>query len=57
LPIWAPSNPWTFDIGQTSFDGAAAIVARTALGPMYVGASYGTDNHHKWWFGLKPLFP
>jgi NTE family protein len=50
-------NLTTIDSGQTPFDGTIAIVARTALGPVYVGTSYGTDNHHKWWFGLRPLFP
>ena len=50
-------NLTTVDSGQTPFDGTIAIVARTALGPVYVGTSYGTDNHHKWWFGLRPLFP
>ena len=50
-------NLTTLDSGQTPFDGTIAIVARTALGPVYVGTSYGTDNHHKWWFGLRPLFP
>jgi NTE family protein len=49
-------NLTTLDAGQTPFDGTVAIVARTALGPVYVGTSYGTDNHRKWWFGLKPLF-
>jgi NTE family protein len=50
-------NLTTLDSGQTPFDGTIAIVARTALGPVYVGTSFGTDNHRKWWFGLKPLFP
>ncbi|MGB7198325.1 MAG: patatin-like phospholipase family protein [Acidobacteriaceae bacterium] len=49
-------NLTTLDSGQKPFDGTIAIVARTALGPVYVGTSYGTDNHHNWWFGLKPLF-
>jgi NTE family protein len=47
----------TVDSDQKPFDGTIAIVARTALGPVYVGTSFGTDNHHKWWFGLRPLFP
>ena len=49
-------NLTTVDAGQTPFDGTIAIVARTALGPIYVGAGFGNDNHRKWWFGLKPLF-
>lgn len=38
------------------FDGSLALVARTALGPMFVGASVGASGHRKWWFGLGRVF-
>ena len=38
------------------FDGSLALVARTALGPMFVGASVGASGHRKWWFGLGHVF-
>ena len=38
------------------FDGSLALIARTSLGPIFVGASFGNDNHHKWWFGLGRVF-
>jgi NTE family protein len=49
-------NLTTVDAGQTPFDGTIVLIARTALGPLYVGGSFGSDNHRKWWFGLKRIF-
>ncbi len=37
-------------------DGSLAIVARTSLGPLFVGGSFGDNSHRKWWFGLGRVF-
>jgi NTE family protein len=34
-----------------ALDGSVALVARTAIGPVFVGGSIGNDSHRKWWFG------
>jgi NTE family protein len=39
-----------------AFDASFALVARTALGPIYVGAAGGDNAHRKWWFGLGRVF-
>jgi NTE family protein len=39
-----------------AYDGSLAVIARTALGPIYFGAAAGDNNHHKWWFGLGRVF-
>jgi NTE family protein len=39
-----------------AWDGSFAIVARTALGPIYVGGAAGDNDHRKWWFGLGRVF-
>ena len=39
-----------------AFDGSFAVIARTSLGPMYVGAALGDNSHRKWWFGLGRVF-
>lgn len=49
-------NLTTIEAGQTPFDGTMAIVARTALGPIYIGGSIGSSSHRKWWFGLRRVF-
>lgn len=45
----------TIDPAQP-FDGAGALIARTAIGPIYVGGSVGSSGHKKWWFGLGRVF-
>ena len=37
-------------------DGSLALVARTAIGPVFVGVSIGDNSHRKWWFGLGRVF-
>jgi NTE family protein len=37
-------------------DGAAGIIARTALGPFFIGGSVGDTGHAKWFFALGRLF-
>jgi NTE family protein len=39
-----------------ALDGSVALVARTAIGPVFIGGSIGNDNHRKWWFGLGRVF-
>ena len=39
-----------------AWDGSFAAVARTALGPIYVGVAAGDNSHRKWWFGLGRVF-
>jgi NTE family protein len=39
-----------------AFDGSVAVVARTSLGPMYIGGAVGDNSHRKWWFGLGHVF-
>ena len=38
------------------FDGSVALVARTLLGPIFIGGSFGDNSHRKWWFGLGRIF-
>lgn len=49
-------NYTTIEAGQTPVDGTMAIVARTALGPVFIGGSIGSAGHRKWWFGLRHVF-
>jgi NTE family protein len=37
-------------------DGAAGVIARTALGPMFIGGSVGDTGHAKWFFALGRVF-
>lgn len=37
-------------------DGAALIVIKTLLGPLYGGGSIGGSGHAKWYFGLGRIF-
>ena len=37
-------------------DGAAGIIARTALGPFFIGGSIGDTGHAKWFFALGRVF-
>jgi len=39
-----------------AYDGSFAVIARTALGPIYIGGAAGDNNHRKWWFGLGHVF-
>ncbi len=46
-PIAAPALP---------LDGSLALLMKTALGPVYFGASFGNNDHRKWWFGVGRVF-
>jgi NTE family protein len=37
-------------------DGSVAVVARTSLGPLFMGGSLGNGGNRKWWFGLGRVF-
>jgi NTE family protein len=37
-------------------DGAAGVIMRTALGPMFIGGSVGDTGHAKWFFALGRVF-
>jgi NTE family protein len=37
-------------------DGAAGAIARTALGPIFIGGSVGDTGHAKWFFALGHVF-
>jgi NTE family protein len=37
-------------------DGAAGVIVRTALGPVFIGGSVGDTGHAKWFFALGRVF-
>ena len=37
-------------------DGAAGVIARTILGPVFIGGSVGDTGHGKWFFALGRVF-
>ena len=37
-------------------DGAAGVIMRTALGPVFIGGSVGDTGHAKWFFALGRVF-
>ncbi len=37
-------------------DGAAGVIARTAIGPVFIGGSVGDTGHAKWFFALGRVF-
>ena len=41
---------------ELPIDGSVGVVARTILGPIFLGASFGDNGHKKWWFGLGRVF-
>jgi NTE family protein len=42
--------------GGWPMDGSIAIVTKTALGPIFAGASMAATDRVKWWFGLGHVF-
>jgi NTE family protein len=54
--IYDPFNFGIFTPTTVALDGTIALIARTSLGPVFFGASFGKDNHNKWWFGLGRVF-
>jgi NTE family protein len=45
-----------FPAPRLSGDGAAGLLAETALGPVFIGGSVGNDGHSKWFFQLGRVF-
>lgn len=45
-----------FPTPKLSGDGAAGLLAETALGPVFVGGSAGDSGHYKWFFQLGRVF-
>ena len=43
-------------VTRLPFDGSIAIVAKTGLGPVFVGASAAAGDRLKWWFGFGRVF-
>lgn len=45
-------------IGSTDspVDGSAALVAKTAIGPLFIGGSLGDRGRRKWYFGIGRVF-
>ncbi len=41
---------------SSAVDGSVALIARTFIGPIFIGGSFGNENHRKWWFGLGRVF-
>ena len=37
-------------------DVAPGILAETALGPLYIGGSFGDSGHHKWFLQIGKAF-
>ena len=44
------------DVSKLPNDGAAGVIARTALGPVFIGGSVGDTGHAKWFFSLGRVF-
>jgi NTE family protein len=45
-----------FPAPRLSGDGAAGLLAETALGPVFIGGSVGDSGHSKWFFQLGRVF-
>lgn len=45
-----------FPAPRLSGDGAAGLLAETALGPVFIGGSVGDTGHSKWFFQLGRVF-
>jgi|HubBroStandDraft_6_1064221.scaffolds.fasta_scaffold00436_3 NTE family protein len=43
-------------VPKLSADGAAGLLAETALGPVFIGGSVGDTGHQKWFFQLGRVF-
>jgi NTE family protein len=44
------------DVSKLPTDGAAGLIARTAIGPLFVGGSVGDTGHATWFFSLGRVF-
>jgi NTE family protein len=43
-------------VSKLPTDGAAGVIARTALGPIFIGGSVGDTGHASWFFALGRVF-
>ena len=43
-------------VSRLPSDGAAGVIARTALGPVFIGGSVGDTGHATWFFALGRVF-
>jgi NTE family protein len=43
-------------VSRLPTDGAAGVIVRTALGPVFLGGSVGDTGHGKWFFALGRVF-
>jgi NTE family protein len=48
--------PCADTLASEAYDASFAVIARTALGPIFVGGAVGDNAHRKWWFGLGRVF-
>ncbi len=53
--VYQNLNPIDSAVSE-AWDGSFALIARTALGSMYVGGAAGDNAHRKFWFGLGRTF-
>ncbi len=44
------------DVSKLPNDGAAGVIVRTAIGPLFLGGSVGDTGHAKWFFALGRVF-
>ena len=44
------------DLPKHPMDASAGLVVKTLLGPIFLGGSWGSNGHHKLYFGLGALF-
>ena len=43
-------------VSRLPMDGAAGVIAETAIGPIFIGGSVGDTGHAKWFFALGRVF-
>jgi NTE family protein len=44
------------EVSRLPNDGAAGVIAQTAIGPLFIGGSVGDTGHAKWFFALGRVF-
>ena len=44
------------EVSRLPNDGAAGVIAQTAIGPLFIGGSVGDTGHAKWFFSLGRVF-
>jgi hypothetical protein len=53
--VYQNLNPIDINLSE-AWDGSVAVIARTAIGVVYIGCAAGDNDHRKWWFGLGRVF-